>query len=202
VLLSLHPRNPQERLVKKAVECLTSGGVIIYPTDTIYGIGCDIRNPEAFERICRIKGVEPAKARFAFICKDLSHLSEYARNISTPMFRMLKSHLPGPFTFILPASRQVPKMLQNKKTTVGLRVPDHPICRALLEELGHPIISTSLPGEDVEEYTDPEIIHERLGGQVDLVIDGGPGGITPSTVVDATTDEPVVIRQGAGLFHA
>jgi tRNA threonylcarbamoyl adenosine modification protein (Sua5/YciO/YrdC/YwlC family) len=201
MLLHIHPDNPQPRLLKQIAECLLDGGVIIYPTDTIYGIGCDISQPKAVERICRIKNVDPQKAQLSFICKDLSHLSDYTKSIDTPLYRMLKEHLPGPFTFILPASKQVPKILQSKKSTIGLRVPDNKICLALGDALGHPILSASLPGDMIEEYTDPEVIFEKFKHQVDLVIDGGIGGIEPSTVVDCTTDEWVVLRQGLGVFE-
>ncbi len=198
MLIQIHPENPQERLVKQAVECLRKGGVIIYPTDTIYGLGCDIYQPQAIEKICQLKNVDPKKAQLSFICKDLSHLSDFTKSIDTPTYRILKSHLPGPFTFILPASKQVPKLLQSSKSTIGLRIPDNKICQAILEELGHPILSASLPGDMVEEYTDPEVMNENFGKRVDLIIDGGIGNMTPSTVVDCTGDEPVIVRQGAG----
>ena len=183
MLLHIHPDNPQPRLIKQLAECLRDGGIIIYPTDTIYGIGCDILQPKAVEKICRIKGVDPAKAQLSFICKDLSHLSDYTKSIDTPLYRMLKNHLPGAFTFILPASKQVPKILQSKKSTIGLRVPDNNICRELGDALGNPLLSASLPGEMVEEYTDPEIIFENFKDRVDFVIDGGIGGMVPSTIV-------------------
>jgi tRNA threonylcarbamoyl adenosine modification protein (Sua5/YciO/YrdC/YwlC family) len=201
MLLHIHPDNPQPRLLKQIAECLLDGGVIIYPTDTIYGIGCDISQPKAVERICRIKNVDPQKAQLSFICKDLSHLSDYTKSIDTPLYRMLKEHLPGPFTFILPASKQVPKILQSKKATIGLRVPDNKICLAIGDALGHPLLSASLPGDMVEEYTDPEVIFEKFKHVVDFVIDGGIGGMEPSTVVDCTTDEWVVLRQGLGVFE-
>ena len=201
MLLHLHPDNPQPRLIKQLAECLRDGGVIIYPTDTIYGIGCDILQPKAVEKICRIKGVDPAKAQLSFICKDLSHLSDYTKSIDTPLYRMLKNHLPGAFTFILPASKQVPKILQSKKSTIGLRVPDNNICRDLGDALGNPILSASLPGDMVEDYTDPEVIFENFKDRVDFVIDGGVGGMVPSTVVDCTTDDWTVLRQGLGIFE-
>lgn len=200
MLIRIHPENPQDRLIKQTVECLKNGGIIIYPTDTIYGLGCDIYQQKAIERICRIKNVDPAKAQLSFICRDLSHLSDFTKSINTPLYRTLKNHLPGPFTFILPASKQVPKILQTKKSTIGLRIPDNEICRQILEELGNPLLSASLPGEMVEEYTDPETMFENFENKVDIVIDGGPGGITPSTVVDCTTDDWQILRQGAGEF--
>ena len=201
MLLHLHPDNPQPRNIKTIVECLLDGGVIIYPTDTIYGLGCDIFQHKAIERICQIKHVDPAKAQLSFICYDLSDLSKYTKSISTPLYRMLKTYLPGPYTFILPASKQVPKILKSKKDTIGLRVPDNTITGALVKELGHPILSSSLPGEMVEEYTDPEIIHEKFDHIVDIVVDGGIGGIVPSTVVDCTGEEPSVIRMGLGVWE-
>lgn len=201
MLLHLHPVNPQPRNIKTIVECLLDGGVIVYPTDTIYGLGCDILQHKAVERICRIKQVDPAKAQLSFICSDLSDLSNYTKSISTPLYRMLKNYLPGPYTFILPASKQVPRILKSRKDTIGLRIPDNIIARSLVKELGHPILSSSLPGEMVEEYTDPEMIHEKFQNLVDIVVDGGIGGILPSTVVDCTGDEPVVIRKGLGQWE-
>ncbi len=196
--IHIHPDNPQPRLIKQVVECLQDGGVIIYPTDTIYGLGCDITHHKAVERICKIKNIDPSKAQLSFICKDLSHLSDYTKSIDTPLYRMLKRYVPGPFTFILPASKQVPKILQNKKSTIGLRVPDNTICQAILEMLNKPLLSTTLPGDMVEEYTDPEMMEEKFESLVDMVIDGGIGGITASTIVDCTTDEWKVLRQGLG----
>lgn len=202
MLLHIHPDNPQPRLIKQLAECMLDGGIIIYPTDTIYGIGCSIGQPKAIEKICAIKNVDPAKAQLSFICKDLSHLSDYTKSIDTPLYRMLKSHLPGPFTFILPASKQVPKILQSKKSTIGLRVPNSNICLSLGEATGFPILSASLPGDMVEDYTDPDIIFENFKNKVDFVIDGGIGGMVPSTVVDCTSDEWTVLRQGLGIFEA
>lgn len=202
MLLHIHPENPQPRLVKQVAECLKEGGVIIYPTDTIYGLGCDIMQPKAVERICRIKNIDPQKAQLSFICRDLSHLSDYTKSIDTPLYRMLKSYLPGPFTFILPASKMVPKILQSKKSTVGLRVPDNSICSEILAALGNPILSASLPGEMVEEYTDPEVIHEKFEKLLDLVVDGGIGGMVPSTIVDCTAAEWSITRQGLGIWES
>lgn len=198
MLLHVHPENPQQRNVKMVIECLLDGGVIIYPTDTIYGLGCDIFQHKAVERICRIKQVDPAKAQLSFICYDLSDLSNYTKSISTPLYRLLKTYLPGPYTFILPASKQVPKILKSRKDTIGLRIPDNIIARSLIKELNHPILSSSLPGQMVEEYTDPEMIQEKFENQVDIIIDGGIGGMVPSTVVDCTGEEPVLVRKGLG----
>jgi tRNA threonylcarbamoyl adenosine modification protein (Sua5/YciO/YrdC/YwlC family) len=201
MLLQIHPDNPPPRLIKQVAECLLDGGIIAYPTDTVYGLGCDIFQPKAIEKICRIKGVDPAKAQLSFICRDLSHMSDYTRPIDTPLYRVLKHYLPGPYTFILPASKQVPKILQSKKSTIGLRVPDNEICRQILDTLDHPILSTSLPGEMVEDYTDPETIQERMGKLVDFVIDGGVGGMIPSTIIDCTTEDWIVTRQGLGVWE-
>lgn len=198
MLIHIHPDNPQDRLLKQVAGILKNGGVIIYPTDTIYGLGCDITQQKAVERICRIKGVDPQKANLSFVCYDLSDLSQYARQLDTSVYRTLKQYLPGPYTFILEASRQVPKILKTKKDTVGIRVPDNNIARSIVKELGNPILSASLPGEYVEEYTDPDLIHDKFEKQVDLVIDGGIGGMIPSTIISFVTGEAEVIREGAG----
>lgn len=201
MLLHIHPESPQTRQIKTAVECLQRGGIIIYPTDTIYGLGCDILQHKAVERVCRIKNVDPKKAQLSFICSDLSHLSDYAKQLPTTTYRLLKEYLPGPFTFILPASKMVPKILQSKKDTIGLRIPDNNIALAIIKELGRPILSASLPGEMIEDYTDPEIMHENFRNEVDVVINGGIGGSVPSTVVDCTGAEPIVIREGLGKWY-
>lgn len=201
MLLHIHPLNPQPRQIKTVIDCLLSGGIIIYPTDTIYGLGCDIFQHKAVERICRIKQVDPLKANLSFICDDLGDLSKYTKPISTPVFRLLKQYLPGPYTFLLPASKEVPKILKTKKDTIGLRVPHHAIASAIVKELGHPLLSASLPGEMVEDYTDPEYMFEKFGKLVDIVVAGGIGGMIPSTIVDCTGDEPVVTREGLGEWH-
>ncbi len=198
MLLQIHPENPQARLIKQVVESLQKGGIVIYPTDTVYGLGCDILQQKAIERICRIKQVEPKKAQLSFVCSDLSHLSDFAKPIPNPIYRLLKDYLPGPYTFILPASKMVPKILQSKKDTIGLRIPANNIAMAIIKELGRPILSASLPGEMLEDYTDPEIMFENYRNEVDYVIDGGIGGMVPSTVIDCTGDEPVMIREGLG----
>ena len=200
MLIHIHPENPQERLIRQVVEVLKNGGVIIYPTDTIYGLGCDISQHKAIERICRIKNVQPQKANLSFVCYDLGDLSRYAKQLDTPVYRTLKQYLPGPYTFILEASKEVPKILKTKKDTVGIRIPDNKIARCIVKELGNPILSASLPGEDVEEYTDPEFIHDKFVKLVDIVIDGGIGGIVPSTIIDFTSGEAEVVREGAGEF--
>ncbi len=198
MILHVHPENPQPRQIKSIVETLQRGGVIIYPTDTIYGLGCDIFQHKAIEKICRIKKIDPHKARLSFICYDLSHLSDFSKQLSRPIYRLLKECLPGPYTFILPASKQVPRILQSKKDTIGLRVPDNNIARSIVKELGRPILSASLPGEAVEDYTDPEIMYENFMNEVDVVVNGGIGSTVPSTVIDCTQEEPFLIRQGAG----
>ena len=201
MLIHIHPEDPPDRLIRQAVEILKKGGIIIYPTDTIYGLGCDIYQHRAIERVCLIKNINPQKAQLSFVCYDLSDLSQYARQLSTPVYRTMKQYLPGPFTFILQASKEVPKILKTKKDTVGIRIPDNKIARCIVKELGNPILSASLPGEQVEDYTDPEIIHERFAKQVDLVIDGGIGGVKPSTIIDFTSGEAVVVREGAGEWR-
>jgi len=201
MLIRIHPDNPQDRLIRQITGVLKRGGIIIYPTDTIYGLGCDIFQHKAIERICRIKNVRPEKANLSFVCYDLSDLSHYARQLDTPVYRTLKQYLPGPYTFILPASKEVPKILKTKKDTVGIRVPDNKIARCIVKELANPILSATLPGEFVEEYTDPEIIQDRFEKLVDVVIDGGIGGMIPSTIVDFTMGEPQVIREGAGKWE-
>lgn len=201
MLLHIHPENPQPRLIKQIVESLQKGGIIIYPTDTVYGLGCDILQQKAVERICRIKQVDPKKAQLSFVCSDLSHLSDYAKPLSNPTYRLLKEYLPGPYTFILPASKMVPKIMQSKKDTIGLRIPANNIAMAIIKELGRPILSASLPGEMVEDYTDPEVMYENFVNEVEYVVDGGIGGMVPSTVIDCTADEPVIIREGLGEWR-
>jgi tRNA threonylcarbamoyl adenosine modification protein (Sua5/YciO/YrdC/YwlC family) len=201
MLISIHPSNPQARQLSMVSECLEKGGIIAYPTDTIYGLGCSILRPDAIEKICAIKQIKPEKANLSFICADLSDLSTYAKAIDNSLFRIFKKLLPGPFTFILPASKEVPKILQNKKKTIGLRIPDNNIALSIIKILGHPILSTSFPGDNIEDYTDPEVIFEHWGKQVDMIVDGGIGGIIPSTVVDCTGDQPLLIRQGAGVWE-
>lgn len=201
MLLHVHPVDPQPRHIKTIVKCLQEGGIIIYPTDTLYGLGCDIFQHKAVERIARIKNIDPQKSNFSFVCYDLSHLSTYTKSIDTPLYRILKTYLPGPYTFILPSSKEVPKILKSKKNTVGIRVPDNNIARMIVNELGHPILSTTLPGNMVEDYTDPEIMEGNFGKLVDIVVDGGIGGMVPSTVVDCTGAEPVLLRKGLGAWE-
>jgi tRNA threonylcarbamoyl adenosine modification protein (Sua5/YciO/YrdC/YwlC family) len=202
-LIKIYPENPDPRRIQKIVDILRDGGVIIYPTDTIYGMGCDIFNQKAVERVCQIKGVKPQKHNFSFICYDLSNIAEFTRALSTPVFKMMKKALPGPFTFILEANNKVPKLLNNKKKTVGIRVPDHPIPRILVKELGQPILTTSIRDEDdvIEYSTDPELIYEKYKDIVDAVIDGGYGHNVASTVIDCTGDEIELVRQGKGEIN-
>ncbi|MBA9075667.1 MULTISPECIES: L-threonylcarbamoyladenylate synthase [Rufibacter] len=198
-LLKIHPDNPQMKAIAQAVDVLKKGGLVIYPTDTIYGLGCDLHNVRAVERLCQIRGLNPAKANLSFICHDLTHISDYAK-ISTQTYKVMKKALPGPFTFVLEASSKVPKIGGSRRKTVGIRVPDNKISQCLVEELGNPIISTSIHDEDevIEYTTDPELIYEKYRNLVDLVIDGGYGNNVASTVVNCENDEFEVLRQGAG----
>lgn len=200
MLIKIYPENPNEKTIQQVVEVLRKGGIIIYPTDTVYGLGCDITNPKAIERICKIKGIKPEKANFSFICYDLSHISDYTKPINNETYRILKKALPGPFTFIFNANKNVPKLLSSNKKTVGIRVPDNNIARAIVQMLGNPIISTSIHDDDeiIEYSTDPELIHEKYQDLVDLVIDGGYGNNEPSTIVDCSEGEFEIIRQGKG----
>jgi len=197
--VKIYNDNPNEAALKKVVEVLRNGGIIIYPTDTVYGLGCDITNTKALERVAKLKGIKLEKANLSFICYDLSHISDYVKQIDTSTFKLLKRALPGPYTFILPGNNDLPKVFKNKKT-VGIRVPDNNIIRAIVNTLGNPIISTSIHDEDeVLEYsTDPELIFEKWQNLVDLVIDGGYGDNMPSTVIDLSGYEPVVVREGKG----
>jgi len=200
MLLKLHPKNPGERHLKIILECLQNDGVIIYPTDTVYALGCDITRIRAVERVARIKGVKLNKADFSLICSSLSQLSDYTRPINNHIFRVMKRVLPGPYTFILNANNNVPRFFQSKKKTVGIRNPDHLVPVQIVEQLGNPIMTTSLHHEDeiIDYLTDPAEIYARFGKMADIVIDSGHGGITPSTVVDCTSDELVIIREGLG----
>ncbi len=200
MFVKLYEKNPDQKQIDKIVDLLKNSGVIIYPTDTVYGIGCDITKARAVERVARIKGIKPEKAKFAFICSDLSHLSDYARNVDNQTFKLMKSHLPGPFTFILNASTHVPKSIKANRKTVGIRIPDNNIILEIVRQLGNPILTTSLKeDDDILEYpTDPELIYEEYGDLVDAVIDGGYGGMVPSTIVDCSEGEPELIRTGLG----
>ncbi|NER13370.1 threonylcarbamoyl-AMP synthase [Leptobacterium flavescens] len=198
-LIKIYEENPNPREIEKVVAVLRKGGLVIYPTDTVYGLGCDISNTKALEKIARIKGVKLDKANFSFVCADLSNLSDYIRQIDTSTFKILKRALPGPYTFVLPGNNNLPKHFKKKKT-VGIRVPDNNIARLLVEQLGNPIVSTSIYDEDelLEYTTDPELILEKWDNLVDVVIDGGYGDNVASTVIDLSEDEPIVIREGKG----
>lgn len=200
MLIKIYPENPNPREIRKAVEILQCGGLVIYPTDTIYGLGCDINNSKAVEKIAQIKGLNLKKDHLSIICHDMSHLSEYTKALDNHTFKLLKRNLPGPFTFILPASSNIPKLFKNNKKTVGFRIPDNPIILEIVKELGNPVLSTSIRDEDeiIEYTTDPELIHEKYSNLVDAVIDGGYGGNEASTIVDCTTFPFEIIRQGKG----
>ncbi|MBT8281600.1 MAG: threonylcarbamoyl-AMP synthase [Muriicola sp.] len=197
--VKIYNDNPNPAEIKRVVQVLQKGGLIIYPTDTVYGLGCDITKTKALERIARIKGIKLSKANWSFVCADLSNLSDYVRQIDTPTFKILKRALPGPYTFILPGNNRLPKAFKNKKT-VGIRVPDNNIARAIVDALGNPIVSTSIRDEDdvIEYTTDPELIYEKWQNLVDLVIDGGYGDNVPSTVIDLSEGDPLLIREGKG----
>lgn len=199
-LLKIHPQNPEMRKINRVVDVLRNGGIVVYPTDTIYGIGCDLMNRKSIERLCRVMDIKPNKLDLSFICNDLTHISEYVKNLQTPVFKVLKKSLPGPFTFILESSSRVPKILDVTKKTVGIRIPDHNIPRTLVAELGNPLITSSIKDDDkIKEYTtDPEEIYEDFKNLVDIVIDGGASGNIPSTVVDCTGGDLVLVRQGLG----
>jgi len=202
MLIRIHPDSPQQRQILAVVDCLRKGGVIIYPTDTVYGIGCDINNRRAVERICQIRNIKPDKAQFSFICSDLSNISEYCSQIDNGIFKLMKRVLPGPYTFILGATSKVPKIFHSKKHTVGIRVPNHAIPLAIVRELGNPIMTASVHDTDqmVEYSTDPELIYERFEGLVDMVIDGGYGGLEASTVLNCADGTVEVVREGKGAI--
>ncbi len=198
-LIKIYETNPNEKEIERVVKVLKKGGVIIYPTDTVYGLGCDITNSKAMEIVAKLKGIKLSKANLSFICFDLSNLSDYVRQIDTPTYKILKRALPGPYTFVLPGNNNLPKSFKNKKT-VGIRIPDNNIIRELVKELGNPIVSTSIYDEDdlLEYTTDPELIFEKWGNLVDVVVDGGFGDNSPSTIIDLSEEEVVVLREGKG----
>ena len=200
-LLKVFRDNPNERFIELAADTMRRGGIVIYPTDTLYALGCDALNNNAIEKICKLKGIRSDRTNLSIICSDLSEVAKYAR-LENANFRLLKENLPGPFTFILPALSRLPKAFKGRKT-VGVRIPDNRIALALVEALGNPIMTSSITiddDEDADYLTEPELIAERFAGDADLVIDGGHGGTEPSTVVDCTTDEPEIVRQGAGVL--
>ncbi len=201
--IKMYEENPNEKHVRQVCDILRNGGVIIYPTDTVYGLGCDIFHPKAIERIAQIKNLKPEKAHFSFIVSDLSHLSEYTRYVDNDVFKLMKSKLPGPYTFILHASHNVPKILKNKKKTIGIRIPDNRIILDIVRELGHPILTTSIHDDDaiIDYTTDPELIWDHFRDRIDALIDGGFGGNVPSTIIDCTGVQPEVTREGAGIVE-
>lgn len=202
-LIRIYEENPNQKDIKQVAEVLRNGGLVIYPTDTVYGLGCDITNVSALEKIAQIKGVKLEKANFSFICEDLSNLSDYVKQIDNHTFKLLKRNLPGPYTFVLPGNNNLPNVFKKKKT-VGIRVPENNICRAIVRELGNPIVSTSIRDEDevIEYTTDPELILEKWDKLVDIVVDGGYGDNVPSTVIDLTGDAPEVLREGKGSIES
>ncbi|MFN0204241.1 MAG: L-threonylcarbamoyladenylate synthase [Bacteroidia bacterium] len=206
MFIEIHSQNPQERLLQRVVDCLKKGGIIIYPTDTVYGLGCDITNKAAIERVCRIKKINPEKSQFACICEDFKYVGEYTNHVSTPIFKLMKRVLPGPYTFILEASKNIPRHFQSRRKTVGIRVVNHKIPSEIVRLLGNPLMTTSLPeDDDLQEYiTDAWQIHERYEHLVDMVIDGGEGGLLPSTILDCSQgeDKIILVREGAGDLEA
>jgi tRNA threonylcarbamoyl adenosine modification protein (Sua5/YciO/YrdC/YwlC family) len=201
VLIRIHPENPQEREIQRVVDILRNGGVVIYPTDTVYGLGCDITNKKAVERVAKIKGIKVEKANLSIICSDLSHITDFAKHIDNRTFKIMKRCLPGPFTFILEVNSNMPKIFMAKKKTIGIRVPDHRIPRELVHYLGNPIVTTSIHDDDdiIEYSTDPELIHEKFEHMVDCVVDGGYGNQIPSTIIDCSGSFPEILRQGLGV---
>ena len=200
MLLRIYPENPNPKEIKKVVDCLKNGGIIIYPTDTVYGIGCDVNNKKAMERVCRIKGLDIKKHNLAFVCYDLSHISVFTKQLSTSTYKLMKKTLPGPYTFILEANNSIPKLFKNSKKEIGIRIPDNNIPREIVKELGNPIATTSVKDKDmlIEYSTDPELIYEHFNKLVDIIIDGGYGETVPSTIVDCTNENPEIIRKGKG----
>lgn len=197
--IRLYPENPERKKIEEIVKVLRNGGVIIYPTDSVYGLGCDLFNTKAIDKIKRIKGIKGKEINLSFICYDLSHISEYTKHLDTPTFKLMKKALPGPYTFILESSSKVPKILNAKKKTVGIRVPNNNIPREIVNILGNPIITTSIHDDEIHDHaTDPEIIYDQFKNLVDIVIDGGFGEVHPSTVIDCTGDAPVLVREGLG----
>jgi tRNA threonylcarbamoyl adenosine modification protein (Sua5/YciO/YrdC/YwlC family) len=203
MMIKIYPENPAPKHLKMVIETLEKGGVVIFPTDTVYALGCSIYQPKAIDRIAQLKGIKKEKANFSFIFNDLSMLSEFTKPFDNSTFRLMRKNLPGPFTFILNANNNVPKIFQSKKKTIGIRIPENNILTSIIEELGHPLVTTSIHDDDeiIEYTTDPELIHERFKDKVDLVIDGGYRDNQASTVVDCTGDEPEIIRQGKGILE-
>lgn len=200
MLIRIHSENPDPRKIKEVVDCLKNGGLIIYPTDTVYAIGCDVYNKKAMAKLCHIKGLDLNKHNLAFICYDLSHIADFTKQLATSTYKLMKKTLPGPYTFILKANNAIPKLFRNSKKEIGIRIPNNNIPREIVLELGNPIVTTSVKDKDkmIEYSTDPSLIYESLSKHVDIMIDGGYGEITPSTIVDCTKSNPVIIREGKG----
>lgn len=200
MIVKIYPENPNPKQIEKVVEILRNGGIIVYPTDSVYGMGCDIHNHKSVEKIAKLRGIKPEKARFSIICHDLSQISAYTKPINNSIFKLMKKNLPGPFTFILNANSKVPALFLSNKKTIGIRIPNNPVILEIIKEFGSPILTTSVHDEDeiIEYTTDPELIHEKYNELVDLVIDGGYGQNIASTVVDCTASEPLIVRQGIG----
>ena len=201
MLLRINPDNIDDRLIWQVVNCLRKGGVIIYPTDTVYTLGCDLTHRDAYEKVCKLKDIKPNKANFSIVCYDLRHITDFTLNVPTPVYKMMKRLLPGPYTFILNGNNNLSKIYGYNKKTVGIRVPDNAIARAIVDELGAPILSASIKNEDsvLEYMTSPQEIYYAFESLVDMVIDGGPGGNVPSTIIDYTGKEPLLVREGAGV---
>jgi tRNA threonylcarbamoyl adenosine modification protein (Sua5/YciO/YrdC/YwlC family) len=200
MFIHIHPENPEERKIKKVVECLKKGGVIIYPTDTVYALGCDAYNKKALERIYKIKRLNIKKDKLSFVCYDLSHISDFTTQLSTPIYKLMKKNLPGPYTFILNANNNIPKLFKNKKKEIGIRIPNNSTARNIVKELGHPLATTSLKDKDqlLEYSTDPQLINQFFKQKVDIIIDGGYGENTPSTIINCIKNKPVIQRKGKG----
>lgn len=200
MLVNIHKDNPDPRQIKKAVEFLKNGGIIVYPTDTVYALGCDVYNKKALEKLCLIKGVQIKKHQFSFICYDLSHIADFTKHLDTATYKLMKKTLPGPYTFILRSNSSIPKLFKNKKKEIGIRIPDHNIPRQIVKELGNPIVTTSIKNDDkvLQYITDPQLIHKYLGNKVDLVISDGFGTSTPSTIIKCTNNITEIIREGKG----
>jgi tRNA threonylcarbamoyl adenosine modification protein (Sua5/YciO/YrdC/YwlC family) len=200
MLIEIFPNNIDDRKIRQIVETLQQGGIIIYPTDTVYSFGCSLEQPKTMEKIARLKGIKPEKANFSIACSDLKHLSDYSKQVNNSLFKLMRNVLPGPYTFILEAGKNIPRLFSSNKKTIGIRVPDNAIAKRIIEELGCPLIATSVHDDDeiIDYTTDPQMIEEKWGNEVDIVIDGGPGGLEPSTILDCTNGNIVLVRQGKG----
>ena len=200
MLINIHQQNPDQRKIKRIVECLKDGGVIIYPTDTVYAFGCDVYNKKAMQKLCQIKGIDIKKHNLSFVCYDLSHISDFTKNLNTSTYKLMKKTLPGPYTFILNANNSIPKLFKNRKKEIGIRIPNNNIPRQIVKELGNPIVTTSVKDDDmvIEYSTDPQLMYEHFKKKVDLVISGGYGDSIPSTIIKHTNGTPEILRKGKG----